>query len=67
MVTTQELPAVTTDGRPVLRRELGGLDTVFFLIAAMVVVDTIGAIAIGGGEVFTWLLLLFVTSSCPRR
>ena len=34
--------------RSKLRRELRRLDTVFFLISAMVVVDTIGAIAIGG-------------------
>ena len=30
-----------------LRRELGRLDAILFLISAMVVVDTIGAIAIG--------------------
>jgi hypothetical protein len=41
-------------GRGKLRRGLGRLDTVFFLISAMVVVDTIGAIAVGGGETFTW-------------
>ena len=36
--------------RAKLRRELSRLDTVFFLISAMVVVDTIGAIAVGGGR-----------------
>jgi hypothetical protein len=36
-----------------LRRELDRFDTVFFLISAMVVVDTIGAIAIGGAQAFT--------------
>jgi hypothetical protein len=39
--------------RSKLRRELRRLDTVFFLISAMVVVDTIGAIAIGGAQAFT--------------
>ena len=41
------------------------LDTIFFLISAMVVVDTIGAIAVGGGETFTWLVVLFVTFFIP--
>jgi amino acid transporter len=48
-----------------LRRELGRLDTIFFLISAMVAVDTIGAIAIGGPQAFTWLLVLFVTFFIP--
>jgi glutamate:GABA antiporter len=51
--------------RSKLRRELGRLDTVFFLISAMVAVDTIGAIAIGGGQAFTWLLVLFVFFFVP--
>ena len=46
--------------RAKLRRELSRLDTIFFLISAMVVVDTIGAIAVGGGQAFTWLVVLFV-------
>jgi glutamate:GABA antiporter len=53
------------DERSKLRRELGRLDTVFFLISAMVVVDTVGAIAIGGGEAFTWLVVLFVLFFIP--
>jgi glutamate:GABA antiporter len=48
-----------------LRRVLGRMDTVFFLISAIVVVDTIGAIAVGGGETFTWLVVLFVTFFIP--
>lgn len=48
-----------------LRRELRRLDTVFFLISAMVVVDTIGAIAVGGAQAFTWLLVLFVLFFVP--
>src|SRR6185437_2235679 len=51
--------------RKKLRRVLGRLDTVFFLISAMVVIDTIGAIAIGGGQTFTWLIVLFVTFFIP--
>src|SRR4051794_15140412 len=48
-----------------LRRVLGRFDTIFFLISAMVVVDTIGAIAIGGAQAFTWLLVLFVLFFIP--
>jgi amino acid transporter len=51
--------------RAKLRRELRRLDTIFFLISAMVVVDTIGAIAIGGAQAFTWLLVLFVFFFVP--
>ena len=51
--------------RAKLRRELSRLDTIFFLISAMVVVDTIGAIAVGGGEAFTWLVVLFVFFFLP--
>ncbi len=48
-----------------LRRVLGWFDTIFFLISAMVVIDTIGAIAVGGGQTFTWLAVLFVTFFIP--
>jgi amino acid transporter len=51
--------------RAKLRRELRRFDTVFFLISAMVVVDTIGAIAVGGAQAFTWLLVLFVCFFIP--
>ena len=42
-----DVVAPPTGERAKLRRELGRLDTIFFLISAMVVVDTIGAVAIG--------------------
>ena len=56
---------VSTSERSKLRRELSRFDTVFFLISAMVVVDTIGAIAIGGPQAFTWLLVLFLLFFVP--
>ncbi len=59
-------PQPVTDAPGIgLRRELGRLDTVLFLISAMVVVDTIGAIAVGGAEAFTWLVVLFVFFFVP--
>lgn len=57
----QSAPAAGQAERAKLRR----LDTIFFLISAMVVVDTIGAIAIGGGQAFTWLVVLFVFFFIP--
>jgi amino acid transporter len=51
--------------RSKLRRELRRFDTIFFLMSAMVVVDTLGAIAIGGGQAFTWLVVLFLTFFIP--
>ncbi len=49
------------DGRAAVtpRRELTRLDTVLFMISAVVVMDTMGAIAIGGAQAFTWLVVLF--------
>ena len=62
----QSAPAAAGQAeRAKLRRELSRLDTIFFLISAMVVVDTIGAIAIGGGQAFTWLVVLFVFFFIP--
>ena len=67
-MTAQDLDTGPDTGqaeRAKLRRELSRLDTIFFLISAMVVVDTIGAIAIGGGQAFTWLVVLFVFFFIP--
>jgi amino acid transporter len=44
---------------------LGRLDTVFFLISAVVAVDLVGAVAAGAGQAFTWLLVLFATFFVP--
>jgi amino acid transporter len=53
------------EGGVLLRRELNRFDTIFFLISAMVAVDTIAAVAVGGGQAFTWLAVLFVTFFVP--
>jgi glutamate:GABA antiporter len=57
--------APARDDHSRLRRELDRFDTVFFLISAMVVIDTIGAIAIGGAQAFTWLFVLLVAFFVP--
>jgi amino acid transporter len=41
-----------------LVRALGRLDTVVFVITAVVVLDTIGAVAVAGPEAFTWLVVM---------
>ena len=38
-----------------LRRELGRIDAICFLIAAIVVLDTLGAVARGGAQTVVWL------------
>jgi glutamate:GABA antiporter len=44
--------------RSKLRRELGRLDAVCLLIAAIVVLDTLGAVAKGGAQTLTWLAVV---------
>ena len=48
-----------------LRRDLGRLDTVCLLIAAVVVIDTLGAVANGGPQSLTWLLVISLTFFVP--
>jgi amino acid transporter len=48
-----------------LVRALGRLDTVLFVITAVVVLDTIGAVAVGGPEAFTWLVAMGVLFLVP--
>lgn len=48
-----------------LRQELGRLDTVLMLVAAIVVLDTIGAVAVGGAQAFTWLVVASVLFFLP--
>jgi glutamate:GABA antiporter len=51
--------------RPKLRRELGRLDAVCLLIAAIVVLDTLGAVARGGAQTLTWLVLVAAAFLVP--
>jgi len=44
--------------RSKLRRELGRLDAVCLLISAIVVLDTLGAVAKGGAQTMTWLAVV---------
>ena len=51
--------------RSKLRRELGRLDAVALLIAAMVVLDTVGAVARGGVQTLTWLAIVAMLFFVP--
>jgi amino acid transporter len=51
--------------RSKLRRELGRLDAVCLLIAAIVVLDTLGAVAKGGAQTLTWLAVVAVLFFVP--
>jgi amino acid transporter len=58
-------PSPCTETPSGLVRALGRLDTMLFVITAVVVLDTIGAVAVGGPEAFTWLALMGVAFLVP--
>ena len=60
-----EALTATLEEHAKLRRELGRLDVVLFLLSAMVVVDTLGAVAVGEGQAITWLVVLAITFFVP--
>jgi amino acid transporter len=49
-----------------LQRHFGRFDILFFLICTIVGVDTIAAVAGGGGQAFTWMLVLAVIFFVPQ-
>ena len=51
--------------RSKLRRELGRLDAICLLIAAIVVLDTLGAVAKGGAQTLLWLTVVAVLFFVP--
>src|SRR4051812_16000872 len=48
-----------------LVRALGRMDTVLFVITAVVVLDTIGAVAVGGPGAVTWLAVMGIAFLVP--
>src|SRR5258707_15361958 len=49
-----------------LRRHFRRFDILFFLICTIVGVDTIASVAEGGGQAFTWMLVLAVLFFVPQ-
>jgi glutamate:GABA antiporter len=48
-----------------LRKEFRYLDMIFYTVAAIISIDTLGAVASNGGQAFTWLLISAVTFLIP--
>jgi glutamate:GABA antiporter len=49
-----------------LQRHFGRFDILFFLICTIVGVDTIASVASGGGEAFTWMIVLALIFFIPQ-
>ncbi|GHO59652.1 APC family permease [Ktedonobacter robiniae] len=60
-VTTE----ATLQEKKKLRKELRLFDLVFYTIAAIINVDTLGAVSSNGGQALTWLLISAVTFLIP--
>src|ERR1700728_5418112 len=60
-----ETVAAATERRK-LQRHFGRFDILFFLICTIVGVDTIAAVAQGGGQAFTWMMIFAVVFFVPQ-
>jgi glutamate:GABA antiporter len=52
--------AAARQERTKLRRSVGRLDTAFLMLAAIIVLDTLGAVSSYGAQAFTWLIVMVV-------
>jgi glutamate:GABA antiporter len=57
--------AAAFEERKKLRRSLGRLDTAFLMLAAIIVLDTLGAVSSYGAQAFTWLIVMIVFFLVP--
>ena len=51
--------------RTKFRRTVGRLDTAFLMLAAIIVLDTLGAVSSYGAQAFTWLIVMVVFFLVP--
>jgi amino acid transporter len=51
--------------RSKFRRSLGRWDTAFLMLAAIIVLDTLGAVSSYGAQAFTWLIVMVVFFLVP--
>jgi amino acid transporter len=67
-MATLDLPttAAAAIERSKLQRHFGRLDILFFLICTIVGVDTVATVAQGGGQAFTWMMVLAVVFFVPQ-
>ncbi|HYB17078.1 MAG TPA: APC family permease [Streptosporangiaceae bacterium] len=57
--------AMATEERTKLRRSVGRYDTAFLMLAAIIVLDTLGAVSSYGAQAFTWLVVMIVFFLVP--
>lgn len=62
----EALPTVAArEERRKLRRSVGRLDTAFLMLAAIIVLDTLGAVSSYGAQAFTWLVVMIIFFLVP--
>jgi len=52
--------AMATEERVKFRRSVGRYDTAFLMLAAIIVLDTLGAVSSYGAQAFTWLVVMVI-------
>ena len=57
--------AAASEERSKFRRTVGRYDTVFLMLAAIIVLDTLGAVSSYGAQAFTWLIVMVVFFLVP--
>jgi glutamate:GABA antiporter len=57
--------AAASEERKKLRRSVGRLDTAFLMLAAIIVLDTLGAVSSYGAQTFTWLIVMLIFFLLP--
>jgi amino acid transporter len=57
--------SATLQEKKKLRKEFRFFDMIFYTVAAIIGIDTLGAITTNGGQAFTWLLISAVTFLLP--
>ena len=57
--------AAASEERKKLRRSVGRLDTAFLMLAAIIVLDTLGAVSSYGAQSFTWLIVMIIFFLVP--
>ena len=57
--------SATLEEKKKLRKEFRFFDMIFYTIAALIGIDTLGAVSSQGGQALTWLLISAVTFFSP--
>ena len=66
LLSVYALPTVAAgEERKKLRRSVGRLDTAFMMLAAIIVLDTLGAVSSYGAQSFTWLIVMIIFFLIP--